>query len=316
MRSNYARRIAIAAAGVLAASAIGTLPAAASTTAPAIHYSFRTLDNSSDPTFNELLGINKHGAIAGYFGSGAQGHPNGGYVLKVPYPQGNYIPEDFPGAAQTQVTAINDGGVTVGFYSLTNKINPSSNARFGFYKLNGRYHKVAFPGTTSSPKINELLGVNDADIAVGFYVDASGNDHSYLYNLKTHKFTTLPVTASAVSVTVTGINNNGGVCGFFNAATGPVKSFLRSHAGALTVLTVKGEMTQAFGVNDHDEVVGANTVGGSTFGFTWTPAGGFKTVNDPLGVGSTVINGVDDAGQLVGFYSSANGNTNGMLATP
>jgi hypothetical protein len=38
-------------------------------------YSFRTLDNANDVTFNQLLGINDEGVIAGYFGSGAQGHP-------------------------------------------------------------------------------------------------------------------------------------------------------------------------------------------------------------------------------------------------
>src|SRR5579885_3695116 len=42
---------------------------------------FQTLDNAADPTFNQLLGINNTGVIAGYFGSGAAGHPNKGYLL-------------------------------------------------------------------------------------------------------------------------------------------------------------------------------------------------------------------------------------------
>ena len=44
-------------------------------------YTFRTLDDNADPTFNQLLGINDKGVIAGYFGSGAAGHPNKGYVV-------------------------------------------------------------------------------------------------------------------------------------------------------------------------------------------------------------------------------------------
>lgn len=317
MSSTHVRRIAIAAAGALAAGAAVALPAAASTAAPAVHYTFQKLDNSNDLSFNQLLGINKHGLIAGYFGSGAQGHKNKGYLLKAPYHQSDYIVENFPNSAQTQVTGLNDNGVTVGFFSHTNKADPANNANFGFYKMNGKYHKVVFPGTTSVPPVNQLLGVNDSDIAVGFYVDGAGNSHGYLYNIRTHKFTTLPVTGSAVSVTATGINNKGDICGFFNASTGPVKSFLVTHSGHVFILSRAGaDMTQAFGVNDSDEVVGATTVGANTFGFTWTPGGGFKTVNDPKGVGSTIINGVNDAGQLVGFYNSANGNTNGMLATP
>ena len=73
-------------------------------------------------------------------------------------------------------------------------------------------------------------------------------------------------------------------------------------------------------VNDHDEVVGAYTVGtGSnavTHGFTWQPGYGFRTVDDPHGVGTTTINGVNDAGDLVGFYTDSAGNTDGMLAIP
>ena len=35
-----------------------------------------------------------------------------------------------------------------------------------------------------------------------------------------------------------------------------------------------------------------------------------------VGVGTTTVNGVNDAGDLVGFYVDSAGNTDGMLATP
>src|ERR1035438_2950220 len=82
-------------------------------------YSFRTVDNAADLTFNQLLGINNEGVIAGYFGSGAQGHPNMGYQLT---PAG-YRSENVPGSVQTQVTGLNDNGVTVGFWSSMNNAN-------------------------------------------------------------------------------------------------------------------------------------------------------------------------------------------------
>jgi hypothetical protein len=76
----------------------------------------------------------------------------------------------------------------------------------------------------------------------------------------------------------------------------------------------------ALGVNDHDEVGGVYTVvsgsGTVMHGFTWTPGGGFTTVDDPHGIGTTTINGVNDKGDLVGFYTDAIGNTDGLLATP
>jgi hypothetical protein len=51
-------------------------------------------------------------------------------------------------------------------------------------------------------------------------------------------------------------------------------------------------------------------------GVTWQPGRGFSTVDDPHGIGTTTINGVNDFGQLVGLYVDANGNTDGFLASP
>ena len=97
-------------------------------------YQFRTLNDARDLTFNQLLGINNEGVIAGYFGSGAKGHPNKGYQLFPAYGQGNYLNENFPGSRQTQVTGLNDLGVTVGFWSTQNNASMVNN-NFGFYSV-------------------------------------------------------------------------------------------------------------------------------------------------------------------------------------
>jgi hypothetical protein len=47
-----------------------------------------------------------------------------------------------------------------------------------------------------------------------------------------------------------------------------------------------------------------------------SPGFGFQTVSDPNGVGSTLLNGVNDRGQIVGFYTDSAGNTDGMLGNP
>ncbi len=74
-------------------------PAAAQT------FSFKTLDDPADPTFNQLLGINDAGIISGYFGSGAAGHPNKGYTIASPYT--TFVSDNLPGSIQTQATGIN-----------------------------------------------------------------------------------------------------------------------------------------------------------------------------------------------------------------
>ena len=47
-------------------------------------------------------------------------------------------------------------------------------------------------------------------------------------------------------------------------------------------------------------------------GFTWTDARRlYHSFDDPQGMGTTTINGVNNAGDLVGFYVDATGNTDG-----
>ncbi|MGB6599925.1 MAG: hypothetical protein WBE77_02445, partial [Candidatus Cybelea sp.] len=82
---------------------------------PADDFTFTTINNNTDPTFNQLLGINDKMTISGYYGSGAADHPNRGYTVVPPYAQGNFTAEDFPGSAQTQVTCLDNKGNTGGF---------------------------------------------------------------------------------------------------------------------------------------------------------------------------------------------------------
>jgi hypothetical protein len=287
-------------------------------------YSFTTLDDPADPTFNQLLGFNNDGMIAGYFGSGAAGHPNKGYVL-VRTRRGFVIDnENFPGAVQTQVTGINDRGITVGFWSAQNTSSMSNN-NVGFYWQNGRFHSVNFPtGDNASPPVNQLLGVNDSDIAVGFYTNGQGSNRGYEYNIRTRQFTrvSVPGAASGVngpSLTAAGISNDGDVAGFYNKTSAQVDAFLKLRSGRFITLAYPGaSMTQAFGVNDSDEVVGAYTIGSGnsavTHGFVWR-GGKFAAINIP-GASSTTVNGINDENDLVGFSTDAKGNTDGFLALP
>jgi hypothetical protein len=325
-RSVGALAVSVLASGAMTgALAQAAGPALASAgPARATHYAFLKLNNSNDPTFNQLLGINDSGKIVGYFGSGAKGHPNKGYVLHPPYRQLDYRNQNFPGSKQTQVTGLNNKGVTVGFYSTQNNASLADN-NFGYYAINGKhFHKVNFPARhPASPPLDQLLGVNDAGIAVGFYVDSSGNSHGYLYNIHTHHYVGVsPGIAGVTSVTATGINDSNSVVGSFTNSKGDVRGFfVRTKAPHLFVLNFPGSSaTQPLGVGKHGEVVGAYAVGtgGSalTHGFTWTRQHGFHTVDDPHGAGTTTINGVDTAGVLVGFYVGSGGNTNGFLAVP
>jgi hypothetical protein len=311
----------MAAGAVALAAAWGAVAQAAPLSHAATSYRIETLDNANDVTFNQLLGINNQGTVAGYFGSGAAGHPNKGYELFPPYGQHNYVNENFPGSLQTQVTGLNDQGVTVGFWSSMNNAN-MMNDNSGFWERNGKFHNANFPtGDGATPPVDQLLGVNNGGTAVGFWTDANGNNHGYEVNINNDRFSSVtdPNLPSA-SLTAAAINNEGGIAGFYTNAAGTTDGFLKV-GGKFTDLAVPGaSSTMALGVNDHDEVVGTYTVGSGSsavmHGFTWTSRAGFQTVDDPHGMGTTTINGVNNAGDLVGFYVDSAGNTDGMLATP
>jgi hypothetical protein len=315
-------RVMLATATAMVGAAVAAGPALAMPQSSHVtHYQFRTIDNRSDPTFNQLLGINQEGGIAGYLGSGEHGHPNKGYVLMPSDHQRNFMAENFPRSMQTQVTGLNDDGATVGFWSDMNNAN-QMNDNFGFYSLDGRhFHSVNFPTSdNASPAVNQLLGINDSDLAAGFYVDSQGNSHGYTYDARRRRFAAITV-PGATSVTAAAINNWDDVAGFETDGNGNVHGFVMTDSGSLTALDFPGATaTQPLGVNDSDEVVGVYQVGtgdnAMMHGFTWTPLHGFRTVDDPNGVGATTINGVNNQGQLVGFYTDSAGNTDGFLATP
>ena len=303
--------LAIAAGALLAPGAAAVASAAPMTNMlPDVsgHYSFTTLGDAADPTFNQLLGVNDFGVIAGYFGSGspAATHPNKGFTVS-PYSGDTFANENFIGSQQTQVTAINDWGNTVGFYALP------SGANYGFLDEGGVMSSVSDPLTSSKPPVNQLLGLNSNGEAAGFYNDARNNSHAYVWDRVTRVFT--PINPpGATSATATAINDHGAVGGFFTEANGTIVSFIKRGATWKTLSVPGSATTELFGLNDEGAAVGMY-VGQhkQTFGFVYS-GGAFKTISDPRGVGSTVVNGLDNLGQIVGFYTAANGNTEGFVA--
>jgi hypothetical protein len=315
-------------------------------------YSFLTVDDPVDvnfaamqniPSFTNLLGINDKGLIAGFYGSGNAGDPNQGFLLTLP---GTFTPEEFPASSQnpvtaaevlqTQLTGLNDKGIVVGYFYNTNNGIPVDN-QFGFFEKNGVFTEVNNPNTpglfgnpppNSGVLIeNQLIGVNDHDIAVGFYNDASGDSHGYTYDIKTGKFSANiddPNALNGGGSTVTAaINNKGTIVGFYTdtgpttAAGAVIQGFLDKNGVFTTVDAPGATETELLGLNDHGIAVGFDIVNGVTHGIIYnTKTGTFITLDDPNASGSTIFNGINDKGDVVGFYTDAAGNTHGLLATP
>ena len=294
------------------------LLAVSSAAAGSSTYTFQTLNNSGDPNFNQLLGVNNSKTIVGYFGDGTV-QPNQGYTLSSPYTSSLYTNENFPGSAQTQVVGINNSTTptTVGFWVDANGNN------FGFVKQGSTFTSIQNPNTpTSGTVVNQLLGVNDANVAAGFYTNAGGNNGGYLYNIGSKSFTAI-TDPLGVSTIATDINNSNVVSGFYTDAGGNTHGFLDVSGTYHSYDDPNGTNTMFFGLNNKGQVVGSYVDGsGVTDGLIYNfMSNTWQTVNDPnasataaFGVTGTTINGINDYGQIVGFYSDGT-NVDGFTAS-
>lgn len=259
--------------------------------------------NNAGDQFTQLLGINDALQIAGYHNV----NQNSGFTLNLP---NGFFTENYPNSMMTQVIGINNTGTTDGFYV------DNSNVTHGFINVHGKFSTVDYPGTA----FNQLLGQNDMGQAAGYYSLSPDNttpDFPYVYNeLGGGVFQVISIPAAAQGAQATGINNSQQICGFYIDSTGVNHGFLLNF-GLLVTLDAPGSIfTQALGLNNKGQVVGQYMdAGENTHGFVWTSANGFVTVDAPQGVGSTIVNGINDDGILVGFYGVSPINT-GFVAYP
>lgn len=295
-------------------------------------YSCTTINDQADnnppvtatpETFTQLLGINDSNTIVGYYGSGTlPDHPNKGIVISNAFASPTvFTHENFPGSVQTQVVGLNNlsSPTTVGFW-----VDAAGN-NFGFYKIGSTFTTVPTPaGETGT--VNQLLGVNNSNMAVGFYTDSAGNNHGYLFNIASSTLTpiTLPSSFTATSFMATGINNSGWVSGVYTDSTGATHGFIDVGGTITSYDDPHGTNTGFFGINNLGDVVGSYTDStGISAGLWFDPATHtWLTVDDPnesatpaFGFTGTILNGLNDANDLVGFYVDANGGVDGLLAS-
>ncbi len=294
-------------------------------------YTCQTINDQADnnppntmtaETFTQLLGINNANTVVGYYGSGTTAdHPNKGIVIPNGFastPTFNH--ENFPASVQTQVVGINNSAspTTVGFW-----VDGAGN-NFGFYQL-GAATAVSVTNPATTGTTNQLLGVNNANLAAGFYTDAGGANHAYTFNIGTAAFNAI-TPSGAASSTATGVNNGASVSGFFTDSAGNTHGFI-DVGGTITPYddpNGNGTNTMFFGINNLGDVVGSYTdAAGMSNGLWFNPSTNtWLTVDDPnqsavgaFGVTGTILNGLNDANDLVGFYADANGGIDGMLAS-
>lgn len=264
-----------------------------------VTYTFEDITYPKD-TFVQLLGVNDAGTIAGYHGASV----NQGFMLTLP---NTFTTENYPKSMMTQVIAINNNTdvATGGFYV------DQANVTHGFLHCNGKWTTVDFPGTT----FNQILGLNDIAQAAGYYQDAAGNFHPYIYGRTGGTFEEI-VLPNTVSAQATGINNSQIIVGFYLDSNN-VSHGWELNAGTYTTLNFPGSTsTQALGINNNSEIVGSYTDSANAMhGFHYAK-GVWTSIDDPNGVGITLVNGINDKGTIVGFYAISSTVNTGFVGTP
>jgi probable HAF family extracellular repeat protein len=146
----------------------------------------------------------------------------------------------------------------------------------------------------------------------------------------TYEFTTLNDPLALLGTAALGINNEGQIVGqYFTSNDGNSFSngFLYNNGTYTTTIndpsafTMQGYPgTTAFSINNNSQIAGYyypyNTqfAGRLNVGSGFLYSGGvYTTLNDPLGVEGTYAYGINNKGQIVGFYTDGNGKDQGFL---
>ena len=184
------------------------------------------------------------------------------------------------------------------------------------------------------------FGINDNGTIVGQYTTAGGTTPGFILQNTTVTTINAPNAPGTNVVNAQGINNNGLVVGFYLGNDGQVHGFMANASSAVngsltgtpitdpTIPKVPGEpgatfvFSQILGINDHGIAVGY--YGDSTTSqhgyFYNTSTGKYTFLDDPNaafnnGVEVTQITGINNSGEITGFYSDANGVFHGFVAT-
>lgn len=255
------------------------------------------------------VSINSAGDTAGFF-TDTNGVAHGFIRTSA----GSIATFDAPGAGTapflgTMVRAINASGNASGFYSVAIDISHSY-----IRTSSGTLTEFDPPSSIGS----DALCLNDSGAVAGGLLDFNGH-HGFVRGAD-GTFAVIDPTGNASEVNVvipTQINSSGAVAGYYIDTNGVDHGFLRDSSVAITILDAPGAGTsRATGtdisdINTHGVMVGgigvgtANGVVDTTHSFMLAANGTYTFFEPPQAV-SSIAEGINDNGVIVGEYRDAN----------
>lgn len=228
---------------------------------------------------------------------------------------GTFQTVDYPGAAYTNLAAVNNRGVATGWYG---------DGRAEYAVL----YTAAGGAWTVLPNIpdhseNEGYGINDAGVAVG---QAYSADHStsvaWIWDPTTQSYSFFSVPGAAqYSTHPNAINDKGQVVGTFCTkepcydASFEEYGFLKQGETYTAIDAPPSAGTDALGINNSGTIVGEwwDATVYANQGFVLTSAGLFTTVDYP-GPELTALLGINDHGDISGNYVAKTGDVEAFIA--
>ena len=242
---------------------------------------------------------------------------------------------DIPGAAETDITGVTNGGQIIG-YSLASGPSGTADA-VGFSGAPGNTTSIAVPGQDIEPVASDgaltIVGTEDQSSFVDFsgtvttlnvtgaiettVTDVSATDEivgSYLdSNYVQHGFTDIGGTFATIdpsgsqSTSITAVNAAGELAGTYVDASGNIFGFT-DLGGVITTIAASDAATPftvVTGINAAGAVVGYEEGDNQLNGFI--EQNGVISVFDAAGSVATEPSGINDAGLIVGTFTDANG---------
>ena len=211
--------------------------------------------------------------------------------------KGSVISFDFPGATNTQATAITPSGYIVGRYT------DAGGTQRGFLLTGGKLRSITFPGAT----FTDVTWINPRGQIVGDYIGSAGNEHGFL--LSGGKFVTIDY-PNAQFTNALGIGATGDIVGVWGDSSGTLHGFLL-RAGNFSALDLPGATGTIPAMISGGRIVGGYLNSTGLHGFSLLQ-GAVQTIDCP-GSTFTFLSGVDPQGRIVGGYGTADGNGHGAL---
>jgi hypothetical protein len=296
------------------APAQGGHPPHASATATPIPYHFQTVDDPSSST-NAVTGINQLRKIVGVYGAGSASNIPESYTAVPPYTQFRAI--SYPGQG-TYATSLTSNKIIAGYV-----IQPTSlSGTWSFVRIKGLYTLLEDSNEgAGSNAVTEILGINDSELAVGFYTNNSGTKIPFELDVPTQSYTDLSP-PGAMDAEATGINGKGNISGWETTSKGTVAFYLQ--AGTYYPTSHPGTKdTYALSLNWQDQLCGYYLdASRKAHGFVLTgPTRGgrqqfWQTIDEPNEASGTWVTSINNYDDITGYYVDANGVQHGFVATP